>query len=315
MAITSVGYDGTIDEVQWAEMIKKVGASDYGVVGGGDWRVTGTAGVDRTVTIAAGKAWGHGVFDTLTSATTIQLDTVASGYRWDLVAIRRDWTGTGGASTIVKVNGTTTKGIPAARLTGPGVTDDQPLALVQITAGQSAPTAILDLRVFAGNGGMTARDEMVLTYLKQPGASLNINGTAWACTLDGNSNSVWTTSQISGKVPLFGVGGTPTGMPIPPSGTQFLIQAGSTVLTTDANGFAKITYPKPFPNGLLSVQVQNGNDYTFNDMGIAVAGANWGATPANKTYVACNIWGVRAGVRAKGWSARSVRLNWIAIGW
>lgn len=200
MAITSVGYDGTIDEAQWAQMIKKVGSSDYGVVDGTDLRVTAVAGADRTVSIAPGTGWGHGVLDTLDANATIALDTVSSGSRWDLVALRRDWTGAAGTTTVVKVNGSSAQALPTGRLTGPGTVDDQPLALVKITAGQTQPSAILDLRCFAGNGGMAARDETVLTYLKQPGTSININGAVWNCYLDGNSNAVWGRSDLPANV-------------------------------------------------------------------------------------------------------------------
>lgn len=181
MAITSVGYDGSVDEVQWAEMIKKVGSADYGVVTQPAWKVTGVPAADRTVSVAAGKGWGHGVYDTLDVNTTIQLDTIASGIRWDMIAMRRTWTGVGGVTSIVKVNGTAAYGLPTGRVSGPGVVDDQPIALVQVTAGQTQPTGIIDLRCFAGNGGMAANDELALEYLKAIGADCVVRGKTWRC--------------------------------------------------------------------------------------------------------------------------------------
>lgn len=197
MAITSVGYDGTIDEAQWAQMIKKVGSSDYGVVGATDLRVTTVTAADRTVSIAAGTAWGHGVYDTLDTNTTIQLSTVASGSRWDLVALRRDWTGASGVTTVVKVNGTSSKTIPGARMTNPGTTDDQPLALVQVTAGQSQPTAIVDLRCWAGNGGAFAKDSLALSYLAKIGAVVHVGTSQWAYRLGANDTPGWAQTDLS----------------------------------------------------------------------------------------------------------------------
>jgi hypothetical protein len=199
MAITSVGYDGSIDETQWAEMIKKVGSSDYGVIDAPSWKVTAVVGGTRTVSIATGKGWGHGVFDHIDANVTVALDSVSSGFRWDLIAMRRDWTGTGGSSTIVKVNGTATKGIPTGRESGPGVIDDQPLALVQITAGQSMPTAIVDLRCFSGNGGMAANDVLALNYLKAIAADCMVAGVTYRCFSDSLGNLYWVDEHKRGN--------------------------------------------------------------------------------------------------------------------
>lgn len=200
MAITSVGYDGTINEVQWASMISKVGMAAYGVADVPSWKVTAVAGVDRTVSIAAGVGWGYGVYDVSDANVTIQLDTVSSGSRWDLIVARRDWTGTGGVTTFAKVNGGTGKVIPG-RTTGPGVVDEQPIALVQIIAGQSQPGTIVDLRCWSSNGGMAAASEEALAYLKVPGAMITVGTQIWTATIDPLSGLVnWNgTSSIGGS--------------------------------------------------------------------------------------------------------------------
>jgi len=183
MAITSVGYDGTINEVQWASMVSKVGMSPYGVADAPSWKVTAVSGTDRTVSIAAGVGWGYGVYDVSDSNVTITLDTVSSGSRWDLIVANRDWTGTGGATTFAKVNGGTTRVIPG-RTTGPGVTDQQPIALVQIIAGQSQPGTIVDLRCWSSNGGMAAASVDALAYLKAPGAMVMVGSQMYTAVLD-----------------------------------------------------------------------------------------------------------------------------------
>lgn len=260
MAITSVGYDGTIDEVQWAQMIKKVGVSDYGVVGGTDWKVTAVTGGTRTVSIAVGKGWGHGVYDSIDANVTIALDAATSGFRWDLIAMRRDWTGTGGSSTIVKVNGTASKIIPTGRLSGPGVTDDQPLALVQITAGQTMPTAVVDLRCWAGNGGMAAQDTLALSYLKAVGASCTVLGRAWRCFSDALGNLYWEDELKRGAAVTLSMGTGWTGAPRAwtTSGGDFIHVAGEMAYTGSAipaEGWVLATLPpgmRPQSNHLIT---------------------------------------------------------------
>lgn len=216
MAIISVGYDGSVNEAQWADMIKKIGSSDYGVVGAGHWKVTGVPAALRTVSVAVGKGWGHGIFDEINSNVTLELDVVASGFRWDLIAMRRDWTGAGGSSTIIKVNGTSAKDIPTGRASGPGLIDDQPLALVQVTAGQSQPTAVIDLRCWGGNGGMAAANVLSLNYLKSIGAFCTVGNRRWTCVIDSSGNPAWVDVNTPGPIvslPMgldwHGVGGVP----------------------------------------------------------------------------------------------------------
>jgi hypothetical protein len=192
MAFTSIGYDGSVNERQWAELVPSVGSSTYGVKGAGDLKVTAVPGQPGVVSVAAGSGWGHGVYDTQPTNTTIACDSITSGTRWDLIALRRDWQPlAGGPTTVAKVTGTTDKVIPGTRKQSPGVEDDQPLALVQWTAGQTQPTAIIDLRCWAGNGGLVANDELALTYLAKLGAAVRIGPTLWAYRPGANDVPSW----------------------------------------------------------------------------------------------------------------------------
>jgi hypothetical protein len=143
------------------------------------------------VSIAPGFGWGSGVTDLTAANETIQLDTVTSGSRWDLIVARRDWTPTAGETKFMKINGGATKAIPGGRLTTPGGIDDQPLALVQVTAGQTQPTTIVDLRCWATNGGMVAKDDLVKGYLNKLGTELYINGAAWRYVPGANDVPEW----------------------------------------------------------------------------------------------------------------------------
>lgn len=319
MAITSVGYDGIVNEAQWAEMIKKVGAAEYGVVGLGDLKVTPLPGVDRTVSIATGKAWGHGVFDTNDANATIQLDIAATGFRWDLIALRRDWSPAGGTTTIVKINGTATKEIPAGRLKGPGVLDDQPLALVQITAGNTAPTAIVDLRAWAGNGGVVAGDDLVLTYLDAIGTQIKFshNNKMYNRLIGGDGNPLWTAGAPDGYVPFWAAGNTLDGG-TPNTGNNFLIQAGSNIVDSDVNGFSRITFPRAFPRGVLSIVVSNGDTSIDRAYGhvltVSMAGAPFSVGRTLDFVTSLMLENANTKTYTMVANTRH-RVNWIAIGW
>jgi hypothetical protein len=201
MTIFSSGYDGTVDEVQWAQLVPAVGAAQYGVVGAGDWKVTSHPVLDKAVLVAAGSGWGPGVFDTSDAPATVQCDALTSGTRWDLITAKRDWQPTAGATVFSKVTGGAVKTLPA-RFTDPGEQDEQPLALVQWTAGQTQPTAIVDLRCWAGNGGMFAKEDLVRSYLDRLGASINIAGLLWSYQVGANDTPGWILAGPTTYAPL-----------------------------------------------------------------------------------------------------------------
>jgi hypothetical protein len=328
MAITSIGYDGSVNEAQWSKLVPLAGSSHYGVAGAPDWKVTPHATLDRGVSIATGSGWGHGVLDTSDATVSLQGTTVSSGSRWDLVVARRNWGGAGGLTTFVVVPGSASKTLPA-RNTNAGTLDDQPLALVQFTAGQTAPTAVVDLRCWARNGGMMAKDDLALIYLKMPGAQVMINGAQWNCELDANGNTSWTTF-VSGRIPLFG--GTDAALDGPAgsnpmnminAGQQFLIQTGTTVQRSDPSGYARITWPKPFPNGVLYVSGFNGDDYALQMGGLVIASSGGGQIFGTESFGNKNSWVYVLHGYSTGYNDGPLirkgntlhRINWIAIGW
>ncbi|HSU47268.1 MAG TPA: hypothetical protein VLJ40_10175 [Arthrobacter sp.] len=319
MAITSIGYDGSIDETQWAQLVPVVGAAEYGVLETTDWRITASTTTDRGVKVGVGSGWGYGVLDTNTTTITLQGDTVSSGTRWDMVVARRSWGGAGGATSFVLIKGTAAMQLPN-RNTDPGTLDDQPLALVQFTAGSTAPTTIIDLRCFARNGGVVAKDELALDYLRHAGAKITIGSTVWSRDLDVNGSPTWNTSNTS-TIPLFGARASITGGV---SDTKpFLVQAGSYVAKSDANGTGRVNFPNPFPNGLLTVMAFNGDDDSIRAGGMTIASSGDVSTYGASALGTKNDWVYVLHGFASGNNDGPVirkantlhRINWIAIGW
>lgn len=190
MAFISAGYDGTVDEVQFAGMLPKAGNSEYGVVGAGDFAVTAVAGQDRTLSIAPGASWGHSVTDSMDINETRALAVPTNGSRWDLISLRRDWQPPGGATTVSVTEGGTGATLPA-RENRPGILDDQPIALVRVDAGSTTVGEIIDLRCWGRNGGVYAKHDLVRSYLNGLGTHLNIDGVQWVRTLGANNLPQW----------------------------------------------------------------------------------------------------------------------------
>lgn len=217
MAVTFIshGYDTLpgqgLSETVWEEMHPQIGTS-MGVRNPGDWKVTAVSGADRTVAIAAGRGWDHGIIDKTVDNDTIQLDPVAGPagtVRWDLIVCRRDPTPSAGVSKFEKISGGATPVIPGGRLSGPGIRD-QPLALVPVIAGQTQPGTIIDLRTWSGDsGGLIAKDDLVLSFLNTTGTRVNINGKDWIRIPGANDLPEWVgtvTTQSAANVTTFGPG-------------------------------------------------------------------------------------------------------------
>lgn len=310
MAITSKFYTGSVDHVEWSKGAPEVGSLLYGVEGLADWRPTIVAGVDRTVRIATGTAWGRGVRDVKDTTTDVPIPSVTTGTRWDLIVARRTW----GTSTtsIERVQGTSTKGIPAGRLVGPGVVDDQPLALALVTAGSANITELIDLRAFGGGvGGLQVLDKIALQYLKFPGAMVYFGNEVYVFRAGATD---FDKIHHFGGLQLFGAGSAAFGDAGNRVGdeTPFLVQAGSAILTTDGAGYCRVAWPVPFPNGLLTVMINNGDAHGNNASVIPVGNAAFWGTPAtgNKSEVVYQL------QRPDGTRIANLRhrVNYIVIG-
>lgn len=191
MTISSTGFDGTVDYAEWATLTSHMGAQ-YGVVGKDSFAVAIGAG-DRVLTVQPGTAAGQGILDASDAVESLTGAPVASGNRWDLVALRRAWGSS--TSTLVLIQGGSTASLPA-RSTNPGVEDDQPLALVRFSAGQTAAQEIIDLRVWNGDGGLAARHLLVRDYLDRIGTRIWINGITWVIGFDSSGNPTWVPDSV-----------------------------------------------------------------------------------------------------------------------
>lgn len=207
MAITiNFGFDGDLTEDQISTWAQYLGGPLYNFGGNGDWKVTDAAG-DRAVQVAAGWGYGKGVLSFNGGPVSVQSSAVSSGSRWDLIAARRDWSTNTTVFTVVE--GTATRQIPAprtSRLNGVGNTDDQPLALVRYTAGQTEPQEILDLRVINGLG----RDLLAFVDPKVGDeARVGVNGTylEYVRDFDGVGNPAWLQRKRFANLQGVGYGG------------------------------------------------------------------------------------------------------------
>lgn len=190
MAWTGLGFDGSISESQEAVRAPHMGVGTPVVVAPGDLKITVKPAFDRTVDVAPGMAWGFGVLAVSDTTISIQLPTLGSGTRWDAIVLRRDWTDN--SLNVIAIPNPTlnAKVVPTGQLANnPGVVHDQLLALVQVTAGQTSPTALIDLRCWASKTITTA--DLLAVPFPFLGMEALVAGKRYYRALDANGNQVW----------------------------------------------------------------------------------------------------------------------------
>lgn len=306
VTFTSKGYPGTIQPgSSWARA-KLNGGGTYGVLGSGHWRPTIKPGADRTAVISAGSGSGAGIDDTTDIDGEVTFGTLTSGTRYDLIVVRRTW-GSTNASSFAVIPGSSSRALPTRNQT-PGTLDDQPIGLARITGGTGGGVLaeIIPLRVWQVNGGAVAEDDLCRSYLTNIGTVLHIGDVVWTRGVDDLSNPVWSKAPQLTNPLAFLAGGFSLAGGVPPVGAQFSIQAGTAVLHTSASGYAEMDLPVPFPNGLLTAGVWNGDDLV--PVGAQVAMTSTGPTRSKLTWGLRNAAGTRLGNTQH-------RVNWFAIGW
>lgn len=325
MADQHIGYPGSVNAVELADWMPNVAAAQYSVDGPNDAKVVSGSG-DRGIIIRAGTVIGDGIMDVFESDTPMNLPAVTTGDRYDMIVLRRTWNATPGASTSVYavVTGGPNRSLPS-RNTNRGVLSDQPIALVKLRAGSTAIQEIIDLRVWAHNGGVYGLDELVKNYLDQPGTHLTVNGTSWVRMISAstsNNAAAWIQTGSLGAINLWGnTGGVLDGGTAPQTGTLFLVQAGTTVNTSDNSGYARVVFPRQFPTGLLTVMGFNGDEHSSGNILYASAGGvPWGAegSGTRTSWVYSCMAASQGGsgpINRNGGANRIHRINWIAIGW
>lgn len=128
MAITSVGYDGTVTETQFSRLMRYVGevAYKHGVPTG---LTASAAAGTRQVSITAGTAVLPGLLvDSSATVTTTHAANTGTTNRADLVVLRADWTANTTSLAVVQGSSST----PPALTQIEGSLWEMPLALVTV---------------------------------------------------------------------------------------------------------------------------------------------------------------------------------------
>lgn len=187
------GFDGPVNETDWVYLHRDGGAASASIGGGayGGWQVTATGAGDRPVTIAPGSGFCLGVQAEFPDPTTLNLDSVSSGVRHDLIVARFDWDAN--TVTFVAIQGGTSPVAPASEVYAPdNRVHDFPLALVRVTAGSTVVAPVADLRIWQGDSGVIiARHVLALGYYSKPGTQVRIDTSTYTSILDGSGAQVW----------------------------------------------------------------------------------------------------------------------------
>lgn len=192
MTITSIGYEGTVGEAQFAQLLPRAGGTHFGVDDFASFRVT-VAGGTRALSVAAGVAWATGVMATSNAVESLALAPVPSGTRWDMIVLRYNWSTN--LTQLAVITGGSNKALPSRQNT-PGTVVEQPLALCRVQADQPAVQDVVDLRVISGDGGCVAFDELVLQYFNRVGSSVRIGEVRWDRVLDATNSPRWVSSSV-----------------------------------------------------------------------------------------------------------------------
>jgi hypothetical protein len=191
MTILSKGYEGSVDYAEWALLTTHLGAQ-YSVFGASAFAAS-AGPADREVLFQPARAAGQGILDDSDAVESLIGAPVASGNRWDMAVLRRDWSTN--ESQLVLVQGGPAKALPA-RSTTPGDEDDQPLYLLRFTAGQSAVQEMVDLRCWHGDGGVVARDLLARDYLTRIGTRVWIQGITWVLGFNSLGQPTWVPDSV-----------------------------------------------------------------------------------------------------------------------
>ena len=252
MTITGYGFDGTLNEFQFAKLMNLAGLR-YAVGSTGDFAAFQVSGV-RSVSISEGDAYAPGVLATATTSQDILFAAPTAG-QWHLIVLRRTWAGTSGVCELVAVAGATTSStLPTVPPTSyptinstPGVVDDQPLYWAWVNVTNTTVT-LFDLRRLPISdqiktykvadatarellAGMTEGD---IADQADTNETYRYSGTAWA--------------PIGPKV--MSTSGKTSAMP---ATAQPIFKSERVAATTGSNGGISITFPTAFPNGVSSI--------------------------------------------------------------
>lgn len=136
MAMTIAGFQGTVSETQWAQIMTAV-AQKYTLVSGDPVRSSG-----RTLLIDPRTSVGAGVMVATDTVTSVTVPAPTTG-QWHLLVLRRTW-GVSRSAQYMLIPGATGPNaaqaappstLPAGRNKSVGVVDDEPVAWVYARSG------------------------------------------------------------------------------------------------------------------------------------------------------------------------------------
>lgn len=200
MAITSAGYTGTVDQVDFAEMLQ--GVADHGVVG--EWNDSSLSASkvsgQRTMLVQPGAVWVPGVLSKLTVAqNAVAAGALVGASRIDLLIAKFNWST--GLTTFEMKAGTAGTGLPPAVTQTPGVLWEVPLR--QGTLTTASPTeyvsaSVTERRYWIQQGKYVLANATQLppakigaeAYRPDSNQQLRFNGNGWD-TYKANSDTGW----------------------------------------------------------------------------------------------------------------------------
>lgn len=250
MAITSAGYTGTVDQVDFAEMLQ--GVADHGVVG--EWndsslsasKVTG----QRTMLVQPGAVWVPGCLTKLTVAqNAVAAAALVGASRIDLLVAKFNWST--GATTFEMKAGTAGTGVPPGVTQTPGVLWEVPLrqgTLTTASPSEYVSASVTERRYWIQQGKYVLANATQLppakigaeAYRPDSKQALRYNGTGWD-TYKSYSDTGW--NQI--VAPIGGFTGATYGRIVNGMATVvFPWVKGSTSITSATN--IDITLPTAY---------------------------------------------------------------------
>lgn len=235
----------------------------------------------------------------------------ATNPRKDILYIRVNDASAGDGSGARDANVYYLAGTPAPSPSAPALPSRSFLvATIDVPAsGGGSPTATLNpVRVVAAGGILPVADAAERNALTNsaglsvsrgdvPGKPVEIgDGAAWHRQI---SPIIQANTQHAGSG--MALNAFTTGL------LQPIIQAGSTVIPQEANGYGTITFPQAFPNGVIAAYAVNGDN--------AATGRGWsvslGSGVLNTTSLFVNL----SNGSGVGYSTGVWRCDWFAIGW
>ena len=189
MAWTNWGFDGTINEAQWAELAPLLG-NGYVAKDASSCVTTPVSGA-RKVSVSAGTLFGDGIVSVSDAAEEVTLTTPANG-QWYIIALKRTWA-TNVVGFVAVAGATTTTTTPTAPpstfptlLNNPGVETEQPIAWAWCNSANTT-VVVYDLRKYpihlsytsesatVGAGGITTTGNIDATDVISDNATVSGN--------------------------------------------------------------------------------------------------------------------------------------------